>query len=388
MNLLVRAALIGAIGVVAALTAGALLTAPAAHAAVGGPVIIGGDDLTDHGCNDGEGTNQEGWLYLQRALENIDPSVTKANDGSIAALGSEDVAGEIICDDAGSAIYHAAAAAGLTVNYYEGAPAITQFFTDLAGGTVTPAIIWISGDGASNDLNFDEATALTANAQGISDFVSAGGGLMSHGSEYGWLFALLPGASAIDDGSSDDLYFTADGLAELPALSQSDINAGPWHNYFEGDLGGLKVLVRSGDLDDTTGADAAVIIGGAQVTFEEQPEDEPDPTATPCIPPLIGYRCDGTSGGGGGGGAQPTTVPPTAVVPVATAAPGTAVAGSPVAATPTSTGGRLGVITAPDTGDGSGTAGGDSATMLLVALAGVGLALAMTGAVARARRGS
>lgn len=250
---------------VCAMAATWLLTTAAASA-LGGPVIIGGDDLTDHGCIDVAGDPIQGWLYLERALENVSPNVTRANDGSVAALGS-DPGDADDCGNAGSAIGVAAAEAGLSVTYYEGPDAIDEFFTALADGMASPRIIWIAGTGASNDLDSDERDALAANATAIGDFVNAGGGLVSHGSAYEWLFGLLPGLASVDNGSSDDLYLTPEGAAAFPGVTESDVNAGPWHNFFEGDFGGLQVLVRSGDIDDSQGSDAAVILGGAAVVL-------------------------------------------------------------------------------------------------------------------------
>jgi hypothetical protein len=250
---------------VVALAIGGLASSRPAAAAVGGPVIIGGDDLTDHGSISGT-TLQNGWLYIRRALENIAPNVTRTNDGSVAAIGS--AASSSTSGNAGAAIGYAAPQAGLTVTYYEGATAITGFFTALAAGTANPKIIWISGTGASNDLDSAESAALNANATRIADFVNSGGGLMSHGSEYGWLFALLPGLSSVNSGSSGDLELTAAGTAAFPGVTNSNINAGPWHNHFEGNFGGLQILAVSNNVDDSqTGERAAVIIGGAAVTL-------------------------------------------------------------------------------------------------------------------------
>ena len=51
-----------------ALTVG-LSTPRATLAAPGGPVILGGDDLTDHGSRDTTAnTNLAGWLYLEKAI--------------------------------------------------------------------------------------------------------------------------------------------------------------------------------------------------------------------------------------------------------------------------------------------------------------------------------
>jgi hypothetical protein len=333
--------------------------------ALGGPVIIGGDDLPDHGGVDGSGNVTLGWLYIKRALESIGPDATRG-DGSIAALGS--AASPETNFDAGAAIGAVAQEISRTVTYYNGDTAINQFFTDLAGGSANPSIIWISGDGASNDLSDgpgNEPAALTANAAAIASFVASGGGLMSHGSEFGWLGALLPDAAVVGGGSAADLYFTPEGTAALGSLTTTDINAGPWHNYFEGDFGGLQVLVRSNLIDDSTGQDAAVIIGGSQVTFEEQPPTPEAEGGSDCLPGVPGLPCGGQSGGGNPGNAQPLATPEggdTPVVPTVepTAVPPTA---APPAAAPTAPGGgRLGVISPPDTGTGDGTK--DSGGML------------------------
>ena len=248
------------------------LAAPRAALAVpGGPVILGGDDLTDHGFRDTTtNTNQAGWLYLEKAIENVLPAVTRAgNDRTIAALGSADST-TMFGFDAGAAMHWAAqdAGTGVSVTYYNGEAAINGFFSALTAGTTNPAIIWIAGDNAGNDLfdgPGDEPAALTNNATAIGDFVNSGGGLISHGVEYGWLSALLPGATVVIGGSEGDLYLTPDGLSAFPGLTNADINAGPWHNHFEGNLGALKVLAASNVINDNTGADAPVIIGGANV---------------------------------------------------------------------------------------------------------------------------
>lgn len=257
-----------------------VLSGGVAHAA-GGPVILGGDDLTDHGTrNTTTNVNTQGWLYLEKALENIAPAVTRpGNNGSIAALGSVD--STATSGNAGAAIHFAAqsAGAGIPVTYYDGGPAIQQFFADLRAGTAKPAIIWIAGNGSTNDLDTSaEPTALANNATTIGDFVNSGGGLISHGSEYGWVTGLFPGASSVFSGASGDLVLTPQGLAAFPGLTNADVNAGPWHSHFEGNLGGLATLVRSNTVNDKTGADARVIVGGVGVVLPGSITLEP-PTA-------------------------------------------------------------------------------------------------------------
>jgi hypothetical protein len=277
--------------------------------AVAGPVILGGDDLTQHGEVNDAGEPQLGWLYIQRALTNISPKVTRPNDNTVAALGSTPAA-PTNSGDAGAAIGVAAPRAGLGVNYYDGAPAINDFFAKLRAGQLRPRIIWLSGTEASNDLGFcsgSENEAVAKNAALIDDFVSNGGGLMSHGTCYTWVTSLLPGLQTVDSGSQNDLYFTPEGLAAFPGLTPADINAGPWHNHFQGNFGGLQVLVRSNSVKEppppptpttpsarssAVGDDVAVVLGGSAVAIR------PPPPPTCVNPTVVRDRKVSLPGGG------------------------------------------------------------------------------------------
>lgn len=243
------------------------LSAPA----LAGPVILGGDDLTDHGSRSGS-ANLAGWLYIEKAIANIlntPGNITRpGNNGSIAALGSAAVAGcppTCPSGDAGAGIGSAAAVLGKTVNYYDGAAAINQFFTDLAAGTVNPAMLWLAGTGASNNLDSTEGAALTANATRISAFAASGGGVMAHGSgadAYGWLSALIPGLVETTT-CSTPATLTPAGIAAFPGLTNADISAGPCHSTFSGNLGSLQVLaLESGNLNVIIGGGAGTVIGG------------------------------------------------------------------------------------------------------------------------------
>ena len=133
---------------------------------------------------------------------------------------------------------------GKTVNYYEGAAAINQFFTDLVAGTVNPAMLWIAGTDAQNNIDSAEGAALTANATRIANFVASGGGLMAHGSgpdAYGWLAVLIPGIIETPT-CSTPATLTAAGMTAFPGLTNADISAGPCHSSFSGNLGSLQVL--------------------------------------------------------------------------------------------------------------------------------------------------
>lgn len=231
-----------------------------------GPVILGGDDLPDHGSRTPAGVNLQGWLYIQKALDNIlntPGNITRSgNDGSIAALGSSSVAGcppACPTNNTGAAVRSAAAVLGKTINFHDGVAAINTFFANLASGTVNPAMIWLAGSDvdAANNLDVAEGAALTANASAIAGFVNSGGGLMSHGGDdgavpiqaaYGWLAALIPGLVVNDGCNSLGAILTPAGQSAFPGLSNSDIDrtSGPCHNHFTGNLGSLSVLAQDG----------------------------------------------------------------------------------------------------------------------------------------------
>lgn len=271
------------------------LAVGAAPSAWAGPVILGGDDLTDHGFESG-GVNFEGWLYIQKALQNLAPSVTRPGASGVAALGTESGVG-----DAGQGIDSAAAVAGLSVTHYEGGSAIDDFFVDLAGGTTNPAIMWLAGTDASGDLDSTEGAALTGNAAAINSFVASGGGLMSHGSgpdAYGWLSALLPGLVNDDSAcNSVSATLTPAGIAAFPGLSNSDVdsNAGPCHSHFTGNFGGLTTLALDGD-------GLSYIIGGGGSTLIQcgQPGQPACPTHDQVIPEPSSVLLFGLGGLGAG----------------------------------------------------------------------------------------
>jgi hypothetical protein len=253
--------------------------------AFAGPVILGGDDLTQHGQASSAGVPEEGWLYIERALGNIAPKVTRPNDNTVAALGSAP-APATDGGNAGAGVGLAAQRLGLGITYYDGDAAINDFFNKLRAGQVRPKIIWLAGSEADNDFSESggcsgtEMAALTANATTLDQFVSTGGGLMSHGVCYEWATALLPGLKNVQSGNSNDLFFTPEGISAFPGVTTADINAGPWHNHFEGNLGGLQALVRSSRVDDATGQDAIVVLGGGAVTIT--------PPAPPtCVNPTV-----------------------------------------------------------------------------------------------------
>src|SRR3970040_1202727 len=89
-----------------AVVAGAIaLTLVFAGAASAGPVILGGDDLTDHGSRSGGGASLEGWLYIEKAVSGVVAGQTRPGliTHDIVALGSSDP-GAFSSGNAGGAI--------------------------------------------------------------------------------------------------------------------------------------------------------------------------------------------------------------------------------------------------------------------------------------------
>ncbi len=266
------------------------LAAGLCSAALAGPVILGGDDLTDHGSRSA-GANLEGWLYIEKAVGNILTGQTRAGvlTHDIVALGSAANPGFNV-SDAGGAIGSAANVLGKSVLYVDGAAAISQFFLDLAAGTVNPGMLWFAGTNANNDLDSFEGLALTANANAINDFGSSGGGIMAHGSgsvAYGWLSTLLPGLSDSGGCSSTGATLTAAGQAAFPGLSNNDINnnAGPCHSSFVGNFGGLTTLALDGQQRSYIigGGAGTVIACGVPGRPDCPPTGVPEPGSLPLV---------------------------------------------------------------------------------------------------------
>lgn len=258
----------------------ALTTACAA--AYAGPVILGGDDLTDHGSRSG-GANLAGWLYIEKAVGNVLAGVTRAGvlTTDIVALGSA-ANPAFTAGNAGGAIGSVANVLGKTVTYFDGAAAIDTFFADLLAGTINPGMLWMAGTDAANDLDGAEGARLTANAAAINAFGVSGGGIMAHGSgatAYGWLSALLPGITEVGACNSTGATLTAAGQAAFPGLANSNVNqnAGPCHSSFSGLFGGLQTLALDGN-------GRSYIIGGGVGTIIQcgQPGQPPcPPTGVP-----------------------------------------------------------------------------------------------------------
>lgn len=212
----------------------------------GGVVLLGGDDLNDHGSRSGN-VNLTGWKYIENGIKSMIPQVKRSGPFSVDIVAlTVTPTTNLFNDGDSSAILSAATNLGLTVQYVDGAAAVNTFFTNLQAGTVNPKMIWIPGNGGFNGTDNQEEAALAANASKLNAYVGSGGGLFAHTGDYSWLAAVLPGSTIGFSCDSSTLSLTAAGQSVFPTLTNADIQSGPCHTNFQGNIGGLQVLAADG----------------------------------------------------------------------------------------------------------------------------------------------
>lgn len=233
---------------VATASAAALLVGSAAYA---GPFILAGTDADDHGYV--SGSNQQGWLFMQKALENLGAGVTNGNK-VVTILGSTSTA----ANAANSAFsLSTLVGAGWTVNTVANtAAAFGAFFT--GGGSASSGILMM--DSGFNVSGGVDGSSYVPYASAINTFVGNGGGLFSQANGYQWLSTLVPTLTVVSE-SGNALRLTAAGNTAFPALTNADLSAGPWHSSFS-NTGAIPVLAVSNDIGSRV-FDHTVIIGGA-----------------------------------------------------------------------------------------------------------------------------
>lgn len=247
------------------IAAAVLLAAGAAHA---GPFILAGTDADDHGSVSG-GANQDGWFFMQRALENIAPGVTNGNK-TVILLGSS--AGE--ATNAATSAFNLSnlLAAGWSLLTVDGVANITSFFTSPATGLNNAGIVMMdSGGNVGGGITSAELAVVTANAAALNSFVGGGGGLFSQANSYTWLQALVPGI-VVNSFETRALALTAAGSAAFPGLLNQDLSSGPYHANFD-NFGSLPVLATG--IGAQAGLEVILGAGGGSIT-------NPDPV--PAIP--------------------------------------------------------------------------------------------------------
>ena len=220
-----------------ALTAMLSIAAGSAHA---GAYIFSGTDADDHGSATAT-ANVQGWLYMQRAIENLGAAVTNGNK-VVVSLGSN--VGTTAGNAAASAFNKSSlAAAGWTYVVVDSAASITAFFNGTGSTTASSAGVIMLDSGSVNvtgGLASDEDSVLTSNAGKINSFLGTGGALFSQANTNGFLSTLVPGLSIVAS-SQTGINLTAAGSAAFPGLSNSDLSAGPYHVKFT-NVGSIPVL--------------------------------------------------------------------------------------------------------------------------------------------------
>lgn len=251
-----------------------------------GPVIIAGTDIDDHGSATAS-ANQEGWLFLQRALESSAGLVKNAQK-VVVCLGCN---GQVATSAFNSAFDKSSLpAAGWTRRSLTTAADLTSFFSTAAvpgAQTVfTSGIVYMPSDriNALGGLTEAQLDIINANAAGLAQHVASGGGLIAllqtgvvNG--FGWLKST--NQNLVVDTTGIDALGTLTGtnaLSAFPALNVGLLGAASHaHAHFRGPLGGLSTLatgvagVGSGALDDgaKSNHDIAVLVGGANASLSD-----------------------------------------------------------------------------------------------------------------------
>ena len=242
-----------------------------------GPVIIAGTDADDHGSFSGS-VNTQGWLFMQKAFENMAPNVTNGSK-TVVCIGCN---GSSASAALNSAVTNSSLnAAGWTVVTLTSTADINNFFNGTGANNIGNAgIIYMPtvSNNISGGINDTQLGIVNGRGSALDTFVAAGGGLFTQEQAnssigYGWLSSLLPGLAIHGDNDSfpfdsDVLTLTAAGSLAFPGLTNADVSAGtPWHGFFTGALGSLVPLVTGpadGNLDRTLAAGETgwVVVGG------------------------------------------------------------------------------------------------------------------------------
>ncbi len=242
----------------------------------GAAVIIDGTDANEHGDDNNGSGNDNGWVYMQKALENLAAKVPAGSAKVVVSLGTE--SGKTARRAIDSAYrFSTLPGAGWSLRHVDGAASISAWLTTLSANTT--GLLYIpTYHLASGDLEASELAAINAQASRIADFINrgsgSGGALFAMGENdnatekgaWGWLRALFPGLEVTQipgsGGVGTNISLTPDGTAAFPGLSNSDMaSADPWHNYFTGDLGTLKVLATA----QQSGVTRNIVIGGVGI---------------------------------------------------------------------------------------------------------------------------
>jgi hypothetical protein len=241
------------------LAAAGMMLASSAYA---GPFIIAGTDADDHGFTTAT-ANQDGWLFMQKALENIATGVTNGKK-VVTILGSTSTA-----FSAASSAFNKSGLVGAGWSLQSVSVANFGSFFGAGGGLANSGILMMdSGFNVSGGVS---GSQFVSYADEINTFLGTGGGLFSQANGYQWLSTLLPTLTVINE-QLTGLLLTAAGNAAFPGLNNGDLSAGPWHNSF-GNVGGLPVLAVSDDNG------RPVILGASAGTITNPTNPVPEPAS-------------------------------------------------------------------------------------------------------------
>ncbi|HEY3416756.1 MAG TPA: hypothetical protein VGM23_07725 [Armatimonadota bacterium] len=241
---------------------------------------------------------------MQEVLQHLSQEVYTGTARTVVDLGTTPTSCPAVGHDARDAIDSAFNLStlpgdGWTLIHVDTAVSVTRWLRNLS--TVNTGILYIpTYNNLCGDLWHDEMDAINANPAAIVNFVNGpgdptqGGALFAMGERdiptvtsaasstlerstlapsavqstnaYLWLQSIIPGLSAagFSAAHSTPISLTADGFAEFPGLTDADLSAGPWHNWFEGNFGSLKVLATAPDESAIT---RTVILGGGKNTL-------------------------------------------------------------------------------------------------------------------------
>ena len=217
-----------------------------------GPYILAGTDADDHGSATAT-ANLDGWLFMQKALENIAASSSLTNTNKVVLSFGSDVGSEAGIAAKSAFNFSGLASSGWTFQQISDIT-IVNFGASISTASI---LMFDSGGNVSGGLNTAEQTVLTNNAAAINSFVGGGGGLFSQANNYGWVSALIPTLNFMSDGGSG-LALSASGSATFPGLTNADLSSGPYHGHFT-NVGGISTLATGIGFDSAK----QVIIGAA-----------------------------------------------------------------------------------------------------------------------------
>jgi hypothetical protein len=203
--------------------------------------ILSGTDSDDHGSVSSN-VNQDGWLFMQKALENLATTTTNGNT-VVTVLGSTSSA----LSAATSAFNESSLAGGggFTLQVITTAD-LADFFSNsgaFASTGVAASGILMMDSGSTNVGGGVDGSAFVPYATTIDTFLDTGGSLLSQANGYDWVSALVA-ITVVDvggGGTGTALSLTAAGNAAFPGLTDGDLSTGPWHNHFTV-TAGLPVL--------------------------------------------------------------------------------------------------------------------------------------------------